>query len=47
MPSSGFDLIIAGPCSAESEKLCIDVAGDLVASGHVDLFRADMEATFS
>ncbi len=40
MPSSGFDLIIAGPCSAESEKLCIDVAGDLVASGHVDLFRA-------
>jgi chorismate mutase len=39
----GFDsypLIIAGPCSAESEKQVLAVAGFLAATGRVNLFRA-------
>ena len=33
-------LVIAGPCSAESEKQLLDTASLLAASGKVDIFRA-------
>lgn len=33
-------LVIAGPCSAESEEQVMSTAGALAASGRVDLFRA-------
>jgi chorismate mutase len=33
-------LVIAGPCSAESEEQVISTAAALSASGRVDLFRA-------
>lgn len=35
-----FPLIIAGPCSAESEKQVLAVAGYLAGTGRVNLFRA-------
>lgn len=40
MSTACFKTIIAGPCSAESEALCLSVASGLVAGGAVDLFRA-------
>jgi len=33
-------LVIAGPCSAESEEQVLSTAASLVASGRVDIFRA-------
>jgi len=39
MTASGFKLIVAGPCAAESEKLCLDVAAGLARTGYVDMFR--------
>lgn len=39
MSAPGLKMIVAGPCSAESEKLCLDVAAGLARTGYVDLFR--------
>jgi len=39
MSAKGFKMIVAGPCSAESEKLCLDVAASLARTGYVDMFR--------
>ncbi len=39
MSAKGFKMIVAGPCSAESEKLCLDVAAGLARTGYVDMFR--------
>ena len=33
-------LVIAGPCSAETEEQVLTTAKELAASGKVDLFRA-------
>lgn len=40
MSTACFKTIIAGPCSAESEQLCLSVAAQLADSGLVDVFRA-------
>ncbi len=39
-PAGKKQLIIAGPCSAESEEQLMRVAGMLAAGGHTDFFRA-------
>lgn len=40
MSEKTIKMIIAGPCSAESERLCMETAEQLVESGLINIFRA-------
>lgn len=40
MPENKISMLIAGPCSAESEKLCMDTAEQILSKTKIDIFRA-------